>query len=252
MTKRRVVVTGGASGIGWAIAQRFETDGHRVAVIDRDQRALDRLPSSRERVQIRCDVSDERALEDAVDAALRALGGVDVWVSNAGFQHVAPIESFPTSVFRQMLEVMVVAPFVALRRVLPQMRAQGWGRVIHIASINGLVGFEGKAGYNSAKHALVGLTRVAALEAASAGVTVNAICPGYVDTPLVRGQLAALATSRGVALEHVLDDVILSLVPQRRLLSVEEVAASCAYVASDAAAAMTGHCLVLDGGYTVR
>lgn len=252
MTKRRVVVTGAASGIGWAIAQRFEADGHHVAVIDRDQGALDRLPPSAERIHLGCDVADERALEEAIDTVVRVLGGVDVWVSNAGFQHVAPIESFPTNVFRQMLEVMVVAPFVALRRVLPRMRSQGWGRVIHIASINGLVGFEGKAGYNTAKHALIGLTRVAALEAASAGVTVNAICPGYVDTPLVRGQLADLATSRGVSLDRVLDDVILSLVPQRRLLRVEEVAASCAYVASDAAAAMTGHCLVLDGGYTVR
>jgi len=252
MPKRRVVVTGAANGIGWAIARRFESDGHRVAVIDRDQSALDRLPLSAERVQIGCDISDEPAFEDAIDAARHALGGIDVWVSNAGFQHVAPIESFPTDVFRNMLEVMVVAPFVALRRVLPDMRTQGWGRVIHIASINALVGFEGKAGYNTAKHALIGLTRVAALEAASAGVTVNAICPGYVDTPLVRGQLADLAKNRGVALERVLEEVIFPLVPQRRLLGVDEVAEACAYVASEGAMAMTGHCLVLDGGYTAR
>jgi 3-hydroxybutyrate dehydrogenase len=252
MQKRRVVVTGAAGGIGWAIVQRFEADGHHVAIIDRDQEALDRLPHAPGRVLIGCDVSEERSFEDAIETARRRLGGIDVWVSNAGFQHVAPIESFPTDVFRRMLEVMVVAPFVALRSVLPEMRSRGWGRVIHIASINALVGFEGKAGYNTAKHALIGLTRVAALEAASAGVTVNAICPGYVDTPLVRGQLADLAASRGVALERVLDEVILSLVPQRRLLRVDEVAESCAYVASEAAAAMTGHCLVLDGGYTVR
>lgn len=245
-------MTGAASGIGWAIAQRFEADGHRVAVIDRDQSALDGLPPSSQRVLVRCDVADEHALEDAIGTVRRAMGGIDVWVSNAGFQHVAPIEAFPTSVFRQMLEVMTVAPFVALRQVLPEMRERGWGRVIHIASINALVGFEGKVGYNTAKHALVGLTRVAALEAAAHGVTVNAICPGYVDTPLVQGQLADLARSRGVAYEHVLDEVILPLVPQRRLLSVAEVADACAYVASEAAAAMTGHCLVLDGGYTAR
>jgi len=258
---RRVLVTGGGSGIGRAIAEGFAAEGARVALLDRDAAALAAAVASLgaahgagegSHLAFACDVADEAALEGAVDEALAAFGGLDVLVSNAGFQHVAPIEAFPTAVFRRMLDVMLVAPFVALRRVLPVMRAQGGGRVLHVASINGLVGFAGKSGYNAAKHGLVGLTKVAALEGAAHGVTVNALCPGYVDTPLVRGQLQDLATTRGVALERVLDEVIYPLVPQRRLLDVAEVVDYALFLASDRARGVTGQAVVLDGGYTAQ
>ena len=263
---RRVLVTGGASGIGRAIGEGFAAAGARVALLDRDAATLERTVAALA-VQARqgardaaddphmgvvCDVADEAALEAAIDAVTAAFGGVDVLVANAGFQQVAPLEAFPSEVFRRMLDVMVVAPFVALRRLLPAMRAQRWGRVIHIASVNGLVGFAGKAGYNTAKHALIGLTRVAALEAASDGVTVNALCPGYVDTPLVRGQLQDLARARGVELERVLDEVIYPLVPQRRLLEVAEVVAYVLFLSGDDARGVTGQAVVLDGGYTAQ
>jgi 3-hydroxybutyrate dehydrogenase len=173
-------------------------------------------------------------------------------ISNAGIQHVAPIEDFPTEAFERILAIMLVAPFVAIKHVLPAMKARGWGRIINMASINGLVGFAGKAGYNSAKHGVIGLTKVAALEAAPFGVTVNALCPGYVDTPLVRNQLSDLAATRGVPLERVLEEVIYPLVPQRRLLAPSEIAGYALFLASDAAAGVTGQAVVLDGGYTAQ
>lgn len=266
-----MLVTGGASGIGRAIGEAFAAAGARVALLDRDAATLadtvaglgvpagptsggTAWPTSAgdRHLGVVCDVADETALEAAIDQVTAAFGGVDVLVGNAGFQHVAPIETFPSEVFRHMLDVMVVAPFVALRRLLPGMRERGWGRVIHIASVNGLIGFAGKAGYNTAKHAVIGLTRVAALEAAADGVTVNALCPGYVDTPLVRGQLRDLAHTRGVELEHVLAEVIFPLVPQRRLLEVAEVVAYVLFLSGASASGVTGQAVVLDGGYTAQ
>jgi 3-hydroxybutyrate dehydrogenase len=147
---------------------------------------------------------------------------------------------------------MQVAPFVAIKHAFPIMKKQRWGRVVNVASINGLVGFAGKAGYNSAKHGLIGLTKVAALEAAPHGITVNALCPGYVDTPLVRNQLGDLARTRNVPLERVLEEVIYPLVPMRRLLSTREVADYAVFLASDAGAGITGTAVVIDGGYTAQ
>lgn len=151
-----------------------------------------------------------------------------------------------------MTNVMLVAPFVATKHVFPIMKKQQSGRIINVASINGLIGFAGKAAYNSSKHGVIGLTKVAALEGAEHGITVNAICPGYVDTPLVRGQLEDLANNRNVSLEKVLEQVIYPFVPQKRLLTVEEVADYVAFIASDKAKGITGQAVVLDGGYTAQ
>jgi len=199
-----------------------------------------------------CDVVDDAALEGALDAAVARWGRLDVLVNNAGLQHVAPLEDFPTDRFEFMLQVMLVAPFVAIKRAFPVMKRQGRGRIVNVASINGLVGFAGKAGYNSAKHGLIGLTRVAALEGARHGITVTALCPGYVDTPLVRNQLEDLARARGVPLERVLEEVIFPLVPMRRLLAVDDVAAYVGFLASDRAGGVTGVPVVVDGGYTAQ
>jgi len=148
---------------------------------------------------VREDASLEADVRHAIEETRRLFGGLDILVSNAGRQHVAMIEDFPVDTFRSIVDLMLVGPFLALRHALPLMRAQHYGRILHMASINGLVGFAGKAAYNSAKHGLIGLTKVAALECATYGITVNAVCPGYVDTPLVRGQLEDLATTRGGA-----------------------------------------------------
>jgi 3-hydroxybutyrate dehydrogenase len=197
-------------------------------------------------------VTVEAQLEGAIDRAVAELGRLDVLVNNAGLQFVAPLEEFPTERFEQLVRVMLVAPFVATKRAFPIMKRQRHGRIVNLASINGLVGFAGKAGYNSAKHGLVGLTKVTALEGAPHGITANALCPGYVDTPLVRNQLSDLARTRGVPLERVLEEVIYPLVPLRRLLSVDEVARYAVFLASDAAGGITGQAVVIDGGYVAQ
>src|SRR6185312_6775689 len=158
-------------------------------------------------------------------------------------------EEFPTEKFKLLINVMLTAPFIGIKNVFPYMKKQGFGRIINMASINGLVGFAGKAAYNSAKHGVIGLTKVAALEGAEHGITVNALCPGYVDTPLVRGQLEDLARTRNVALEKVLEEVIYPLVPQKRLLAVDEIADYAMFLASDLAKGVTGQAAVIDGGY---
>ena len=147
---------------------------------------------------------------------------------------------------------MLVGSFIGIKHALPIMKAQQFGRVINVASINGLIGFAGKAGYNSAKHGVIGLTKVAALEVARDGITVNALCPGYVDTPLVRGQISDLAKNRNVSEKSALEDVILAMVPQKRLLSVEEIADYAIFLASDKASGVTGQAVVMDGGYTAQ
>ncbi len=252
------LVSGAASGIGFAIARALAAQGARVLICDlRDAAAHAAAAAIASetggRVEaLGADASREEDVAAAVAFAEERFGALDILVSSAGVQHVAPIEEFPIEKFRQIIDLMLVGPFLALRCALPGMRRRGFGRVIQIASINGLVGFAGKAAYNSAKHGLIGLTRVAALETAQDGITVNALCPGYVDTPLVRGQLEDLARTRGVPLERVLEEVIYPLVPQRRLLRAQEVADYACFLASELASGVTGQAVVLDGGYTAQ
>jgi 3-hydroxybutyrate dehydrogenase len=249
MQTRTAFVTGAASGIGLGIAQEFARAGMRVVLADLNADAAKAAAAKLGGTGVGCDVTREAELA----AALEQAGDVDVLVNNAGLQHVAPIEEFPVAKFELMLRLMVVAPFMAIQRVFPHMKKQRWGRIINVASINGLVGFAGKSGYNTAKHGLLGLTKVAALEAAPFGnVTVNALCPGYVDTPLVRNQLGDLARTRGVPIEKVLDEVIFPLVPMKKLLSVQDIADYAAFLASDKASCVTGQPIVSDGGYTAQ
>jgi 3-hydroxybutyrate dehydrogenase len=254
---RAAIVTGAASGIGREIAEQLAREGARVTLADLDgaraeKEAAALAAQGLEARGVACDVTSEAQVKAALDGVLAAHGRLDILVSNAGLQHVAPIEEFPTERFELLLRVMLVAPFLALKHAFPAMKRQRYGRVVHVASINGLVGFAGKSAYNSAKHGLLGLTKVAALEGAPHGITVNALCPGYVDTPLVRNQLGDLARTRNVPLERVLEDVIYPLVPMRRLLTVREVADYAVFLASDRAAGITGAAAVIDGGYTAQ
>jgi 3-hydroxybutyrate dehydrogenase len=254
---RVAFVTGAASGIGLAIAEALAAEGARVALSDLRADAVRAAGeaiarSGREAFGVPCDVTSEAQLGQALDEAARRFGPVDVLVNNAGLQHVAPIESFPTDKFELLLKIMLVAPFMAIKHVFPSMKARGFGRIINIASVNGLIGFAGKAAYNSAKHGVIGLTKVAALEGATHGITVNALCPGYVDTPLVRNQLADLSRTRRVPIERVLDEAILSLVPMRRLLETRDVTDYVLFLASDGARFVTGQAVVVDGGYTAQ
>ncbi|MDQ0189954.1 3-hydroxybutyrate dehydrogenase [Alicyclobacillus cycloheptanicus] len=254
---KTAVITGAASGIGFAIAERFAQQGANVIVSDiREQAAMDSARVLAERgytaVGRAVNAAAEEDLQALVDFALQAFGTVEIWVNNAGMQHVANVEEFPVPTYRRMIDLMLVGPFIATKHIFPVMKRHQYGRILNIASINGLIGFAGKAAYNSAKHGVIGLTKVAALEGAGFGITVNALCPGYVDTPLVRNQLADLARVRGISPEQVLEEVIYPLVPQRRLLEPAEVADYALFLASHHGRSITGQAVVIDGGYVAQ
>jgi len=252
-----VLITGAAQGIGYEMGKRFASQKAKVVLTDIQEdlvtQAAEKLKQEGyDALGLKCDVTSEEDIKLVISEAVNHYGSLDILINNAGLQHVSYIEDFPTEKFEFMIKVMLTAPFVAIKHALPVMKEQRAGRIINMASINGLVGFAGKAAYNSAKHGVIGLTKVAALESAPFGITVNAICPGYVDTPLVRNQLADLSKTRNVPLEKVLEEVIYPLVPQKRLLAVEEIADYAIFLASDAAKGVTGQAVVIDGGYTIQ
>ncbi|MCK2157668.1 3-hydroxybutyrate dehydrogenase [Exiguobacterium sp. 17-1] len=252
-----VLVTGAGSGIGLEISKAFAEAGAKVVITDVNTEAAETAAKSLQEaghdvIGLTLNVTDEAQVQSVFAETIEHYGRLDVLINNAGLQHVSPIEDFPTEKFELMIKIMLTAPFIAIKHAFPLMKEQGYGRIINMASINGLIGFAGKAAYNSAKHGLLGLTKVAALEGAEHGITVNALCPGYVDTPLVRNQMADLAKTRQVELEKVLEDVIYPLVPQKRLLAVEEIADYALFLASRKAKGITGQANVLDGGYTIQ
>ncbi|MFS0666073.1 3-hydroxybutyrate dehydrogenase [Bacillus mojavensis] len=257
MKTQVALVTGAAGGIGFEIAKEFAREGAEVIISDVNQKACGEAAAKLNEegfsaMGIPCDVTKEEQIADIVYTIKTRYGRLDTLVNNAGMQHVAPIEEFPTERFEQLIRVMLTAPFIAMKHVFPLMKKQQFGRIINIASVNGLVGFAGKAAYNSAKHGVIGLTKVGALEGAPHGITVNALCPGYVDTQLVRNQLSDLSKTRNVPYESVLEEVIFPLVPQKRLLSVKEIADYAVFLASEKAKGVTGQAVVLDGGYTAQ
>lgn len=255
MNSKVAIITGAAGGIGLAIARSFLAAEHRVVLLDLSPERVNAVLAALNTnyaTGYACDVTDEADMQNVFAEVYDKLGRIDVLVNNAGLQHVSPVESFPTEKFRYMLDVMLTAPFIAIKQVLPYMKKNGFGRIINMASVNGLIGFAGKAAYNSAKHGLIGLTKVVALETATSGITVNAVCPGYVDTNLVKNQLTDLAKTRSVPIEKVLEDVIYPLVPQKRLLQVEEISNMVCFLANENASGITGQAMVIDGGYTVQ
>ncbi|MDF2670005.1 MAG: 3-hydroxybutyrate dehydrogenase family protein [Paenibacillus sp.] len=258
-SERVAVITGAAGGIGYGLAEAFAAEGYAVVLGDRNEVGVSKAVSSLQEARhpgvctgLAFDVTSEEELIAAVTQVMEQFGRIDVWVNNAGMQHIAALEHFPTEMYERLIRLMLTAPFIAMKHVFPIMKRQHFGRILNMASINGLVGFAGKAAYNSAKHGLIGLTKVGALEGAEHGITVNALCPGYVDTHLVRNQLADLAANRGVALEQVLEEVIYPLVPQKRLLQPEEIADYAVFLASRKASGVTGQAVVIDGGYTAQ
>ncbi len=252
-----VLVTGAAGGIGFELAKAFASEGAKVILTDLNESqvkesAMEIQNEGNQALGLRCDVTKEQEIIQVINTTIEEYGRIDTLINNAGLQHVAHIEDFPTEKFELLTKVMLVAPFITTKYAFPIMKKQKFGRILNIASINGLIGFAGKAAYNSAKHGVIGLTKVAALEGAEHGITVNSLCPGYVDTPLVRNQLQDLAKTRNVPLEDVFEDVLYPLIPQKRLLAAQEIADYALFLASNKAKGVTGQAIVMDGGYTVQ
>ena len=246
------VVTGAASGIGRAVAERLASDGARVVVCDVQAEAGEGVARQIGGLFVEADLACRHDCRALIDRTREEHGTVHILVNNAGVQHIDPIEDFPEDTWEAMLAVMLTAPFLLTRYAWPAMKAQGWGRVVNIDSIHGLVASPFKCAYTSAKHGLLGLTRTAALEGGPHGITVNAVCPAYVRTPLVEKQIADQARSRGIPAEEVVEKVMLETAAVKRLIRPEEVADFVAYLCSEAAGTITGAALTMDLGWTAR
>jgi 3-hydroxybutyrate dehydrogenase len=253
------LVTGSTSGIGLGIARALAGAGAAIVLNGLDlQNEARSLRSGIEAdfgvpaIYSAADMSDAAAVEEMVEVALGRFGRVDVLVNNAGIQHVAPLETFPTAKWDLILAVNLSSAFHTTRFVLPGMRQRRFGRIINVASAHGLVASPFKSAYVAAKHGIVGLTKVTALETAEDGITCNAICPGYVYTPLVEAQIESQAKAHGIAREAVIRDVLLAQQPNKRFATVEEMGAIAVFLASEAAASITGIALPADGGWTAH
>lgn len=242
---RRALVTGGASGIGAACARAFAQAGARVTIADIDGDAAEALADEIGGEAWQIDLTDRDAL-----AALRL--DTDILVNNAGVQHVSPIEDFDPARFALLLQLMLEAPFLLTRAVLPGMYERGFGRIINMSSVHGLRASPFKAAYVAAKHGLEGLSKVTALEGAAHGVTSNCINPGYVRTPLVERQIADQARVHGIPENEVLEKVLLTEAAIKRLVEPEEVAGLAVWLAADAAGMVTGASYTMDGGWSAR
>ncbi|MDQ7903603.1 3-hydroxybutyrate dehydrogenase [Phytohabitans sp. ZYX-F-186] len=246
LSGRVALVTGAASGIGAACARALSAAGARVVLVDRDERvhgvAADLGGASEGRV---VDLTDLPRLAELEVCA-------DILVNNAGVQHVAPVEEFPPEMFHRMLTLMVEAPFLLVRRLLPGMYERGWGRIVHISSVHGLRASAYKSAYVTAKHGVEGLSKVLALEGGPRGVTSNTVCPAYVRTPLVENQIAAQAATHGIPESEVVEKIMLTEPAIKRLIEPAEVAEAVLYLCSGAASFVNGTSLVLDGGWTAR
>jgi 3-hydroxybutyrate dehydrogenase len=251
LTGRRAVVTGAGSGIGAAVAERLAAAGAHVVVVDLDAAAATRVATRTGGEAVVADLGDAGQLAELCRPG-GPVAGADVLVNNAGLQHVSPLEDFPPERFALILRVMLQAPFELSRAVLPHMYERGWGRLLHVSSVHGLRASPHKSAYVAAKHGLEGLSKVIALEAGGRGVTSNTLCPGYVRTPLVEGQIAAQAELHGIPASRVVEEVMLTAPSVKRLIEPSEVAELAAYLCSDAASYANGSAFVLDGGWSAR
>ena len=253
------VVTGSTSGIGAGIARALAARGCRVVLNGRrGGAAVEALraeiagDTGAEVIFFAADMSRADEIDGLIERSVEAFGGVDILVNNAGVQHVAPLAEFPTESWDLVLATNLTAAFLTTRAVLPMMRAKGWGRIVNIASAHGLVASRFKSAYVAAKHGLLGLTKVTALETAEEGITCNALCPGYVWTPMIAGQIDDQANVHGIPRDQVIKDVILAPQPTKEFITVEEVAETTAFLVSDFARSITGAAIPIEGGWTAR
>ncbi|MEA2293224.1 MAG: 3-hydroxybutyrate dehydrogenase [Solirubrobacteraceae bacterium] len=239
---RSVIVTGAASGIGRAVAERLAGDGHDVLAVDLEP----------DGDGYAADLTTREGNRGAVDAALERFGRLDAIVANAGFQHVSPVEDFDEDRWDALLAILLTSPFLLARYAWPALRESGEGRFVAIASAHALVASPFKAGYVSAKHGVLGLVKTLALEGAEHGISASAVCPGYVRTPLVERQVADQAKAHGLSEERVLEDVILAPHAIKRLIEPAEVADVVAFLLGPSGAAFTGVPVTMDQGWTAR
>ncbi|MEO0466022.1 MAG: 3-hydroxybutyrate dehydrogenase [Pseudomonadota bacterium] len=256
---KTALVTGSTSGIGKAIAEKFA--GNRANVILNGLGNADEIEETRRAMEREyslkvgfhgADLTKSEAIEDLMDYAKEEFGGVDILVNNAGVQHVAPIDEFPKSKWDFIIALNLTAAFHTIRLAMPHMKDKGWGRIINTASAHALVASPYKSAYVAAKHGIAGLTKVVALEGAEHGVRCNAICPGYVFTPLVEAQIADTAKSRGITEEEVKRDVLLAAQPTKEFVTAEQVAGMASFLCSDDAAQINGAMMQMDGGWVAQ
>ena len=256
---KTALVTGSTSGIGLGIATRLAAEGANIVLNGFGERVdierVSRELKTNYQVNVTYDAADmTRPAEIAamLAQAVAQFGAVDVLVNNAGIQHVAPVDEFPLDKWDAIIAINLSSSFHTVRAALPAMKAKGWGRIVNIASAHALVASPFKSAYVAAKHGIAGFTKTVALEVAERGITVNAICPGYVLTPLVQQQIPDTAKARGISEEAVKRDVLLAAQPTKRFVGVEEVAALTAFLCSQEAASITGALLPVDGGWTAQ
>ena len=250
--RKVAIVTGAASGIGLACAERLAADGMKVVLADMNEKAGTEHAKRLSGDFILSNLVKREECKHLVAETVKRHGTVHVLVNNAGYQHVSPIEDFPEDQWERMIALMLTAPFLLTRYCWPAMKKQRWGRVVNIGSIHAVIASPFKVGYIAAKHGLVGLTRTAALEGGEHGITVNAICPAYVRTPLVDNQIADQAKANDMSPEEVIEKIMLAPAAVKRLIEPAEVAAFVAYLCGDAAGTITGSALTMDLGWTAR
>ncbi|HEX6797900.1 MAG TPA: 3-hydroxybutyrate dehydrogenase [Ktedonobacterales bacterium] len=249
---RVALVTGAASGIGLAVARALAAEGARVTMADLDAEAGGREAAALGAQFVAADLAQPGACRRVVEGTLAHAGRLDILVNNAGVQHVAPIVEFPEARWRHLIELMLTAPFLLTQAALPGMYERRWGRVVNIGSVHSLRASAFKSAYVAAKHGLLGLTRVTALEGAPYGVTCNCICPSYVRTALVEKQIADQARVHGIPESEVVEKVMVAEAPIKRLLEPAEVGAYVAFLCSEAASGVTGGAVTIDCGWTAH
>ncbi len=256
---KTALVTGSTSGIGLGVAEAFAKAGCNIVINGfGDAAEIEGLRTTLEKahgVAVRYDGADMTkpdTIEAMMKKAAAEFGAIDVLVNNAGIQHVAPIDEFPPETWEAIIAINLISNFHTIRHALPGMKEKGWGRIINIGSIHALVASPFKSAYTAAKHGVAGLTKAVALEVAQQGITVNAICPAYVRTPLVDKQIPDTAKTRGITEEQVVTEVLLGPQPTKKFVTIEQVAGMAIYLASDQAASVTGAILSMDGGWTAQ
>ncbi len=258
-TKRTAIVTGSTSGIGLAIARALAAEGCDIVVNSFSDKPEDRAIAETiasefkvEAIYVKADMSKPQECRDLIGTAAKRFGGVDILVNNAGIQHVAPVEDFPVEKWDAIIAINLSSAFHTSAAAIPLMKAKKSGRIINIASAHGLVASPFKSAYVSAKHGIMGLTKTIALEVAESGITCNAICPGYVLTPLVEAQIPDQMKAHNMDRETVIREVMLDRQPTKQFVTVEEIAATAVFLASPAAAQVNGTHISVDGGWTAQ